>query len=57
MDLALVLAVGTAVGLVQLLAARDGLGITIEPVGFVLALLAAAASLGVMAVATRRAQA
>ena len=50
----LVLAVGTVVGLVQLLGARDGLAVTIEPVGFVLALLAAAASLGVMAAATRR---
>ena len=48
-----VLAVGTVAGLVQLVGARDGLGITIEPVGFVLALVAAAAALGVMAVATR----
>ncbi|MCL8250623.1 hypothetical protein AERO_04440 [Aeromicrobium fastidiosum] len=50
----LVLAAATTAGLVQLLGARDGLALTIEPIGFVLALLAAAASLVVMAVATRR---
>lgn len=50
----LVLAAASVAGLVQLLGAYDGLGITIAPVAFVMSLLAAAASLVVMAVATRR---